>query len=93
MASQVVAIGVSGQQHGLVVLDGNDEVVRPAKLWCDTSTATEAEVQQVLADLDCADLLSNLANGLQTSVGERGASLSLGQRQLVCFSAVIVALQ
>jgi xylulokinase len=31
-------IGVSGQQHGLVVLDANDQVVRPAKLWCDTST-------------------------------------------------------
>lgn len=36
--SQVVGIGVSGQQHGLVVLDGEDQVVRPAKLWCDTST-------------------------------------------------------
>lgn len=35
----VRGIGVSGQQHGLVVLDENDEVVRPAKLWCDTSTA------------------------------------------------------
>lgn len=34
--------GVSGQQHGLVVLDAAGEVVRPAKLWCDTSTAAEA---------------------------------------------------
>ena len=38
----VRGVGVSGQQHGLVLLDENDEVVRPAKLWCDTSTATEA---------------------------------------------------
>ncbi|MAG56783.1 MAG: xylulokinase [Planctomycetes bacterium] len=38
----VRGIGVSGQQHGLVVLDENDAVVRPAKLWCDTSTASEA---------------------------------------------------
>lgn len=37
----VRAIGVSGQQHGLVVLDENDEVIRPAKLWCDTSTASQ----------------------------------------------------
>ena len=36
-------IGVSGQQHGLVVLDKNDKVIRPAKLWCDTSTAAENE--------------------------------------------------
>lgn len=41
-AARLVALGVSGQQHGLVVLDEDDEVVRPAKLWCDTSTAAEA---------------------------------------------------
>lgn len=35
---EVRGIGVSGQQHGLVVLDENDAVIRPAKLWCDTST-------------------------------------------------------
>jgi xylulokinase len=34
----VRAVGVSGQQHGLVLLDGQDEVIRPAKLWNDTST-------------------------------------------------------
>lgn len=39
---RVQGIGVSGQQHGLVVLDEHDRVVRPAKLWCDTSTAGEA---------------------------------------------------
>ncbi len=36
------AIGVSGQQHGSVFLDENDAVIRPAKLWCDTSTVAEA---------------------------------------------------
>jgi len=39
--SDVRGIGVSGQQHGLVVLDRDDAVVRPAKLWCDTSTADQ----------------------------------------------------
>jgi len=34
-------IGVSGQQHGLVCLDQGDRPVRPAKLWNDTTTATE----------------------------------------------------
>ncbi len=38
---EIVAIGVSGQQHGLVVLDSKNEVIRPAKLWCDTSTVEE----------------------------------------------------
>ncbi len=37
----VRAIGVSGQQHGLVVLDENMNVIRPAKLWNDTETAPQ----------------------------------------------------
>ncbi len=43
VAAEVVAIGVSGQQHGFVPLDKNGEVIRPAKLWCDTTTAEECE--------------------------------------------------
>lgn len=39
---QVAGIAVSGQQHGAVVLDAQGEVVRPAKLWCDTATAAQA---------------------------------------------------
>lgn len=42
-AGEVKAIGVSGQQHGFVPLDKNGEVIRPAKLWSDTSTAVECE--------------------------------------------------
>lgn len=41
--SEVMGIGVSGQQHGLVLLDANDAVVRPAKLWCDTSTTVQCQ--------------------------------------------------
>jgi xylulokinase len=37
----VRAIGISGQQHGFVPLDKNGAVIRPAKLWNDTSTAEE----------------------------------------------------
>jgi len=40
---RVRGIGVSGQQHGFVPLDAEGEVIRPAKLWCDTSTAGESE--------------------------------------------------
>ncbi len=42
-AADVKAIGVSGQQHGFVPLDKEGEVIRPAKLWCDTSTAAECD--------------------------------------------------
>jgi len=48
-ASEVVAIGVSGQQHGFVPLDAKGEVIRPAKLWCDT--ATMAECDEITAKL------------------------------------------
>lgn len=37
----VRAISVSGQQHGFVPLDGDGQVIRPAKLWCDTETAPQ----------------------------------------------------
>jgi xylulokinase len=42
-SGEVVAIGVSGQQHGFVPLDKAGDVIRPAKLWCDTATAAECE--------------------------------------------------
>jgi D-xylulose kinase len=41
--AQVTGMAVSGQQHGLVPLDAEDRVIRPAKLWCDTETAPQAE--------------------------------------------------
>jgi xylulokinase len=40
-AKRVRGIGVSGQQHGFVPLDAQGRVIRPAKLWCDTSTTAE----------------------------------------------------
>lgn len=42
-AAAVAAVGVSGQQHGLVVLGPGGEVLRASKLWCDTESASEAE--------------------------------------------------
>ncbi|HYV26797.1 MAG TPA: xylulokinase [Candidatus Eisenbacteria bacterium] len=51
-APEVKAIGVSGQQHGFVPLDSAGEVIRPAKLWCDTSTAAEChEITEKLGGL------------------------------------------
>jgi xylulokinase len=43
-SSEVAGIGVSGQQHGFVALDGQFNVIRPAKLWCDTSTVAECDL-------------------------------------------------
>lgn len=40
---EVVALGVSGQQHGAVLLGDDQRPLRPAKLWCDTSAVAEAD--------------------------------------------------
>ncbi|MCB9850716.1 MAG: xylulokinase [Phycisphaerales bacterium] len=45
----VRGIGVSGQQHGFVALGKDGAVIRPAKLWCDTSTAGQCDA--ILAKL------------------------------------------
>ena len=41
--SQIAGIGAGGQMHGLVVLDREDRVLRPAILWNDGRTAAETE--------------------------------------------------
>jgi xylulokinase len=43
-SGEIRGIGISGQQHGFVPLDREDAVIRPAKLWCDTSTAEECDL-------------------------------------------------
>ena len=39
----VKSIGLSGQMHGLVMLDGDNQVIRPAIIWCDQRTGAECE--------------------------------------------------
>ena len=41
--ANVVAVSVAGQQHGLVLVDGDGVVLRLAKLWNDTTSAPEAD--------------------------------------------------
>ena len=53
--------------------------------------ATEAEVRAAAQQLDCLDLFEALPQGFQTEIGERGAGLSVGQRQLVCFTRALLA--
>jgi len=52
--------------------------------------ASETEVRTTLQALDCLDLIDALPKGLQTEVGEKSASLSLGQRQLICFARAML---
>jgi xylulokinase len=64
-SSEIKGIGVSGQQHGFVALDERGQVIRPAKLWCDTSTVDESEtIIQRLGGLD--SVINLTGNGIPT---------------------------
>ena len=39
----VAGVGISGQMHGLVMLDKDDNVLRKSIIWCDQRTAAEVE--------------------------------------------------
>ena len=50
-AASIEGISFSGQMHGLVLLNNNGEVVRPAILWNDTRTTEQCrEIEKVLGD-------------------------------------------
>ncbi len=48
----IVGVGFSGQMHGLVMLDEQGEVIRPAIIWCDSRTATECAEINALVSVD-----------------------------------------
>ena len=47
---RVEAISIGGQQHGMVVLDANGQVIRPAPLWNNVAAAPDAERLNTMAD-------------------------------------------
>ncbi|MDD3113424.1 MAG: xylulokinase [Candidatus Izemoplasmatales bacterium] len=40
---EILALGVTGQMHGLVMLDKDDQILRESIIWCDQRTIVEAE--------------------------------------------------
>jgi len=52
--------------------------------------ATPEEAQAVARQVAGGDWIESLPNGLETEVGERGNSLSMGQRQLVALARVLL---
>lgn len=54
------------------------------------SEATKAEITELARQIGDGEWLESLPHGLQTEVGERGARLSMGQRQLVSLMRVLV---
>ena len=60
--NDVAGIGCGGQMHGLVILDENDNVIRPAILWNDGRTYKEVEyLNGVIGKQKLSDLTANIA--------------------------------
>ena len=60
--SEVVGIGVGGQMHGLVILDEQDHVIRPAILWNDGRTSKETEyLNEVIGKEKLSQFTANIA--------------------------------
>jgi len=61
----ISCVGFSGQMHGAVLLDENDEVIRPALIWCDQRTQPQCDqLHQLfgrdhLIQLTCNPALTN----------------------------------
>ncbi len=60
----VAGIGLSGQMHGLTLLDASDEVVRPALIWCDQRS--QEQVDWINATAGEAMVLEQTANPVLT---------------------------
>jgi ABC-type multidrug transport system fused ATPase/permease subunit len=54
------------------------------------SGASDEQIRWAASHVGSGDWLEDLPNGLQTDVGERGSSISLGQRQLVALARVLL---
>ena len=59
-AENIAGIGISGQMHGLVMLDENNDVIRDSIIWCDQRTAAECE--EIEAKIGRARLIEITAN-------------------------------
>lgn len=61
-AGEVAGVGCGGQMHGLVVLDENDNVIRPAILWNDGRTAAQVDyLNGIIGKEKLSSLTANIA--------------------------------
>ena len=62
--SQIKGIGLSGQMHGLVIIDGAGSVIRPSLIWCDQRS--QPQVDAINAKLGRENILRCIANPVLT---------------------------
>ena len=61
---EIAGIGLSGQMHGLTLLDASDDVIRPALIWCDQRS--QEQVDWINAKAGAATVLEQTANPVLT---------------------------
>jgi len=61
-AANIKSAGLAGQMHGAVLLDQNDEALRPSLIWCDQRTQTQCDwLNSKLGEARIIELTSNPA--------------------------------
>lgn len=61
-SKNIVGIGLSGQMHGLVMLDESGEVIRPSIIWCDSRTGEEClEITRLVGKDKLIEITANPA--------------------------------
>lgn len=60
VASEIKGIGLSGQMHGLVMLDSDNNVIRKSIIWCDQRTG--AEVKEITEKVGAERIIEITAN-------------------------------
>lgn len=59
---EIAGISFGGQMHGLVILDGNDNIIRPAILWNDGRTGKETEyLNNTVGEEKLSEYTANIA--------------------------------
>lgn len=59
---KIIALGMSGQMHGLVMLDKDNNVLRPSIIWCDQRTAEECEdIERIIGKQRLIEITANPA--------------------------------
>ena len=61
---RVLALGLSGQMHGAVLVDETGEALRPAMLWADSRATPELDLWRAMPEADRAALANPLAAGM-----------------------------
>jgi len=64
VGAEVKGIGLSGQMHGLVLLDAADQVIRPSLIWCDQRS--QPQVDAINARVGRENVLRYIANPMLT---------------------------